>query len=301
MSALFLEQAAKNTGKEEDMDPQCEVQGPWETAGRNVLTGIISSLLSRLPVMGVAGLMRRRFKYNASWDPRKRSQQRMKWLILDFAMWTFLAVYIGFCSLFVFCFVANVNGPTARCWLMSVATILFQQLVTVPMLKAAAFASIAQFHLTVQSTEHLEDRMLGSVRRLGGLKAEHVMETEERLRLRNAAAVEMQRRVRGGLARMMVRRLQEEMRLECDAKGASAQEEPAEGMAVGAVNTLCVVDPPQAPLALTAPRPNGGGWIQNFTCGGLLRRALCSAGEASSPDCEFVGDHVVPSSIEPPV
>jgi len=124
-------------------DPQCEDADPMENFGRAVQVGIISSLISGIPLLILIALRNRSIVYVADSDESKRQALRHLWLFQDSLFWILGSIYTGVCILFLLSFCANVTLNSHWEWLIAGCFSLFKMAVLFPLGLAVALAIVA--------------------------------------------------------------------------------------------------------------------------------------------------------------
>lgn len=199
--ALFFERSLNDTGEGDD----CEAQNWQEEFARNIAVAVLGSMLSKLPLLMVKKLQRRRFKHSDNWDAQARRKQMLKWMLADVVQWLLGLLYIGFSTLFILSFIANINRATEMQFLSSAVAVLAKQFFFSPLIQAVFFASAGTAMLEAKDAEEKMKHIATSLHYVVDEIEEEATEVEEKLEQRlsstkstaTVAGVSVQIRVEG--------------------------------------------------------------------------------------------------------
>jgi hypothetical protein len=136
VSALFF--SASGGAMDKSSDPECSPEGFWASARRNIAVGIISTLISSIPLFVLLRLHQREIIVLESDKAKKKILRR--WCVQDGVLWIVGVAYAVLCVLFVASFLANVTSKDSLKWLLSAITSIIKTALVIPLLLACFFA-----------------------------------------------------------------------------------------------------------------------------------------------------------------
>jgi hypothetical protein len=139
VSALFF----GSTAKDASADPECTPGSPMEALMMTIVVGILSSMLSAIPLFIMGMLHRRDFIHVPSLDDPIVAKTLAGWRSKDKVLWLLASCYIAFTILFLLAFLANASTFDATTWLMSAAISILKEVVLVPIFISFVLAIIS--------------------------------------------------------------------------------------------------------------------------------------------------------------
>jgi hypothetical protein len=110
---------------------------------RSAAIGVISGLVTSIPMVFVAAAMKRHFVQREFWDEAAKQRQLRRWRFKDRCIWTFSFLYNVSCALFIATFLANIRPTDAQKWLESVFGILLDDFLLQPILVAVVYTLVS--------------------------------------------------------------------------------------------------------------------------------------------------------------
>jgi len=121
----------------------------WQLLGRYIAIGVMSALLSGLPITVLQSLHTRKFKHVASHEDASRQMRR--WRRKDALVWVLGVAYCLFAVNYLALFFANFSTRTHFQWTMVMGAALLQDLVIGPLLVSLTVPLLALGLLTCLS------------------------------------------------------------------------------------------------------------------------------------------------------
>lgn len=136
----------------------CKVNSTTGRIWRNIFVGLLSAVLSSIPLIVIYRLQRRNFIYQESWgDFRERRIYLRRWNILSALATALGLVYSSGCTLFVVSFISNIDPSMEVQWLASVAAALLREFLLAPLALAIVYAGAIE--VVSRRRPHLIDRV----------------------------------------------------------------------------------------------------------------------------------------------
>jgi len=137
LSALFFSSSGDVLSVASPED--CETE---DNVWRSAAVGIISALVTSIPMIFVAASMKRYFVLRESWDEAAKRRQLRRWRRKDRSIWTLCFLYNCLCTLFIAAFLANIRPGDAQKWLDSLVGIFVEDFLLQPMVVAVIYTLI---------------------------------------------------------------------------------------------------------------------------------------------------------------
>jgi len=141
LSALFFDATGSATSIRSPSD--CDMHNVWAMFFRNAIIGILSSLLSLIPLLFILLCSNRRFVYRDQWDDRAKRGYIWCWRVQDAFMILVSMSYCGCCVAYVMAFLASIRTGAGHEWITSAIFVLLREFLLTPMALAALYATVA--------------------------------------------------------------------------------------------------------------------------------------------------------------
>jgi len=137
IAALFF--SASGGALSIDSDLECQPSSIVESLGRSVVVGMISPIISPLPLMAVSFFFRNDMQYVESAEARQAHIRRRR--CRELFLVTLWSVYLVACTSFIFVFFANVSTEDQLRWLVSGVVMVLEKFVVMPLLQSSVFVA----------------------------------------------------------------------------------------------------------------------------------------------------------------
>lgn len=141
LSALFFDASGSATSIRSPAD--CDSQNFWAKFLRNAIIGIISSVLSLVPLLFILLCSNRRFIFREEWNDRAKHRYVRCWRLQDAFMIFVSMSYSGCCIGYVMAFLASIRTGAEHEWMTSAVFVLLREFLLTPMALAALYAIVA--------------------------------------------------------------------------------------------------------------------------------------------------------------
>lgn len=141
LSALFFSTSGATLSVKSP--EECAPEGGQQEILRNISIGFLSSLLTSIPLVILAGRLKRGFVYRQTWDEEAKKRILAKWRTRDFIVSVLCLAYSFFCMFYCAIFLANTRLEDSKMWLESVGWALLQDFLLKPFAYALVYVSLA--------------------------------------------------------------------------------------------------------------------------------------------------------------
>jgi hypothetical protein len=116
--------------------------GTEDNIWRSAAIGVISGLITSIPMVFVAAAMKRHFVLRECWDEAAKRRQLRRWRRKHRCILMILTLYNGCCTVFLATFLANIRPDDAQKWLESLGGVLMEDFLLQPMVVAIIYTLI---------------------------------------------------------------------------------------------------------------------------------------------------------------
>eukprot|EP00928_Gymnodinium_smaydae_P090812 TRINITY_DN7453_c0_g1_i2.p1 TRINITY_DN7453_c0_g1~~TRINITY_DN7453_c0_g1_i2.p1 ORF type:complete len:898 (-),score=135.05 TRINITY_DN7453_c0_g1_i2:96-2789(-) len=133
LAALFF--SASGAVLSIDSPEACSLeQGSAREIFRNIFVGLISWLLTTLPLLLLAYVVKKSFVRRKGWDEKAKARFLLYWNLRNSVVYCGLVLYCIFCVIFIFSFLANVDPRDEYKWLVAASTVIVEDFVVQPLI-----------------------------------------------------------------------------------------------------------------------------------------------------------------------
>lgn len=143
--AVFSEQTGSSLSY--GSDAECETEDFWEKLQMDIAVGFLSAVISSAPT-GLAQmiLLRRRFVYQSDWEVIQQESYSRCWRAQERTLIAMLWVYICFCALFVWLFLASISAASRGHTIASIVSSVASNVLVNPLVVSLALLTVAAVH-----------------------------------------------------------------------------------------------------------------------------------------------------------
>jgi hypothetical protein len=134
-----------------------------DTIKTGIYAGILSALLSSVPLFVMQMMQTRAFVYDEIWDKKAKELQLAIWRRRDILQVTLAFAYCTFCVLFTSCFLASIKPSVEAKWFYSLLVSVLKEFLFVPM--ALAIVYVVALKLIAHRTPDLHEAVQVAVGR----------------------------------------------------------------------------------------------------------------------------------------
>jgi len=172
VATIFMEVNSSMPNKKES-DEDCEIEGIGEMIGRLIAIGLVSGMLAAFPVAVFSRLHHRKFLKMDYEGSKAWKRQLKKWRVMDIILWILALAYIGFATIYIMLFFANVAQEDQGAWVVSAGISFASDAVLVPIAVVGGPPLVATVMITVlccllkKSRSEVAELILSENRRVG--------------------------------------------------------------------------------------------------------------------------------------
>jgi len=141
VSALFF----SNGAVARTAPAECDTDNVGEKIGMVLATAILSFLIGSVPFLLLVTASRRSLVHAYGWDEDERRRYLMKLRCKAWLCWFLALFYWGFCTFFLFCFLANVAKSAQSEWIVSAFCDLLLSILVTPFIAAVGLTVLTSW------------------------------------------------------------------------------------------------------------------------------------------------------------